>query len=52
MSEVSKKGIPFGVFSNVGSTYLFTVRLQVKKALKKEHLTQLLSYGATHNMWR
>ncbi len=46
MSEVLKEGIPFGIFSNIGSTYLFTVRLQIKKALKKWHLTQLLSYGA------
>lgn len=51
MNEVIRKDIPVGILSNIGGNYLFAVRLQIKKALKK-HLTQLLSYGAIHNMWR
>ena len=42
MNEVIRKDIPVGILSYIGGTYLFTVRLQVKKALKK-HLTQLMN---------
>lgn len=35
MNEVIRKDIPVGILSNIGGNYLFAVRLQIKKALKK-----------------